>query len=252
MRRTLATLLLVSACAPALAQIEVSASCEVDSDYRFSLSERSAILIREQGTPARLVMRQGRLFVDDAWVALSDADRERLAAYEREARAAIPLARGIAHGAVEVAFAALSEVGIALGADAERSRAQLDAARERLDRRLAQAVGPTRYRPGEMGDAIAGAVRDVLPTLVGDLAGGAVRAALSGDAERLRRLETLDADIEARIRPRAEALERDADALCERMRRLDALDDALEYRLPDGRRLDLLQVRDKRDDRARG
>src|SRR3546814_17482028 len=82
---------------------------------------------------------------------------------------------------------------------------------------------------------------------MGDIVGGALRAALSGDSSRLERLDDLDARIEALVEPRAKALERNAETLCIRMQVLDSIDDALAYR-HEGRPLDLLRV--ETEDRA--
>ena len=79
--------------------------------------------------------------------------------------------------------------------------------------------------------------------MIGDIVSGAIGAAFSGDASRLKRLENLDAQIEARVEPRAKALEQRADSLCRRMVELDRIDDALEFRLADGQPLDLLRAR---------
>ena len=82
--------------------------------------------------------------------------------------------------------------------------------------------------------------------VMGDIVGGAVRAAFSGDTARLERMSDMDKDIEARIEPRAEALERNAEALCRRMEALDRIDNALDYRLHDGAPLNLLQIKPSR------
>lgn len=239
-RLTAAALLL--ACGGAAAKNDTDMSCKVDSEYDFSLSERSVIFTRSSGAPRQLVMRQGRLFVDDRWVTLNAADRRRVAEYEREARAVVPLAREIGLEATEIAFIALGEVATGFSDDPEATRRKLQTARKRLDARLAQSFTTNRYSDDALGEAIGAAVRDVLPTVMGDIVGGAVRAAFGGDTARLQRMENLDAELEALIEPRAEALGRNAEALCMRMRRLDEIDDALDYRLPDGRPLDLLRV----------
>lgn len=240
--RSTAAAALLACSGTAAADTRIEMSCEVESDYDFSLSERSAIFTRDAGTPRQLVMRQGRLFVDDRWVTLGAADRRRVAEYEREARAVMPLAREIGRDATEIAFVALGEVAAGFSSDPEASRRRLEKARTQLDARLAESFSASRYSSDALGDAIGGAVRDVLPTVIGDIVGGAVRAAFGGDTAGLQRLENLDAELEALIEPRAKALERNAEALCTRMRRLDRIDDALEYRLPDGRPLDLLRV----------
>ena len=71
---------------------------------------------------------------------------------------------------------------------------------------------------------------------------GAVRAALSGDTRRLQAMEGLDKQIEARVEPRARALEKRAEQLCGKMETLDRLDNALAYRLPGGAALDMLRI----------
>ncbi|MGY1528794.1 DUF2884 family protein [Luteimonas sp. A649] len=245
MRKSTGTLLLpllLFAAGDAVAQVHVD-DCSVDSDYDFHLTGRSVVLLDQDGSPHTVLMRQGQLFIDDRWVAVSPADAGRLADYERQARAAMPLAADIAREATAIAFDALAEVAAGFGSDPEASRKRLEEARVVLDAELAKAVGPTRFDRDNLGDAIGEAVAKVVPHLIGDIVGGAMRAAFSGDAARFQRLENLDAQIEALVEPRARALEADAQALCRRMEALDAIDEALEFRLPDGSRLDLLEVR---------
>lgn len=245
-RRAIAVVLL-SLCCSGIAQArDIKLGCEVDSDYDFSLSERSAIFIRQTGTPQRIVMRQGRLFVDERWVTLDAADRKRVAEYERQARALMPLAQQVGRDAADVAVLALGEVAAALSSDPQRTRQALERMRDGIAVQLERSVAGNRYRSDELGLAVAAAVREALPVLAGDIVGGAVRASLGGDRSALRRLENLDATVEAAIEPRAADLERNAGALCDRMHALDRIDDAIEYRLPDGRPLDLLTVRRRR------
>jgi hypothetical protein len=246
MRRKLIAAVLVLACGHAAASgTQVNVSCDVESDYDFALSERSVIFTRDRGTPGAIVMRNGRLFVDDRWVTLSAADRARVVSYEREARALMPLAQQVGREAADIAFIALGEVAMGFSSNPADTRAKLDAARKQIDTRLARSVTPTRYSSEALGEGIGDAVRQVMPTVVGDIVGGAMRAALGGDTERLKRLENLDKDLEARIAPRAKALERNAQDLCSRMQALDAIDNALEYRLANGKPLDLLRVKQR-------
>lgn len=243
MRKTIAPLLalLMFACGPAAAEVHVE-DCRVDSKYDFHLTERSVVMLRTDGSPHTVLMRQGRLFVDDRWVDVSAEDARRLREYEREARAAMPLAARIAREATAIAFDALGEVAAGFGRDPEASRRRLAEARTTLEAELAKAVGPTRFNRSGLGDAIGEAVAKVVPSLVGDIVGGALRAAFSGDASRLQALEDMDARIEALVEPRARALEADSAALCRSMEALDAIDGALDYRLPAGGRLELLEV----------
>ena len=217
--------------------------CDVESDYDLHVTPRSVVLTREHGTPDAVLMRQGRLFVDGKWVALSAADSKRIAQYERETRAVLPLAHQIGRDASEIAFTVLGEVASGFSSDPAATRAKLAGARSRLDARLARSISANHFNSDHLGEAIGRTVAELVPSLVGDIVGGAVSAAFSGDTERLRRIENMGKDIEARVEPRAKALERRAEALCQHMQALDEIDDALEYRLPDGRPLDLLDAK---------
>lgn len=221
----------------------IDVECNVESDYDFALSEKSVIFTRETETPKAIVMRQGRLFIDDRWVTLSPADSKRIADYERDARATMPLARQIGLDAADIAFTTLGEVAAGFGSDPSRTRAKLDKARKVLDQELARSISANHYNSEAMGESIGNAVKEVMPSLVGDIVSGALGAAFSGDEERMKRLENMDKDIEARIQPRADALEVRARALCRKMESLDAIDNALEYRLPSGKPLDLLRIK---------
>ena len=227
---TLATASLLLVAGNAMAR---EISCDVESDYELHVTPRSVILTREHGTPDAVLMREGRLFVDGKWVALNTEDSKRIAQYERETRAVLPLARQIGRDASEIAFTVLGEVASGFSSDPASTRAKLARARTRLDARLAD----------HLGEGIGRTVGELVPSLIGDIVGGAVSAAFTGDTARLQRMEKMDKDIEARVEPRAKALERRAEALCQHMQALDEIDDALDYRLPDGRPLDLLDAR---------
>ena len=207
-----------------------SLHCDIDSDYDLTLDERNLILTRATGSPRAIVMRQGRLFVDDEWVALSAADHQRIADFEKGMRASMPLAQAIGRDAVDIAFTALGEVAAGFSSNPKDTQAKLAGARTKLHARLSRAVVANRFDDDELGKGIGEAVKEVVPSLIGDIVGGAIAAAFAGDATRLKRMENLDAQIEAQVKPRAEALERRAEALCRQMVELDRIDDALEYR----------------------
>ena len=229
------------------AEIQVDASCDIDSDYDLTIDERSVILTRESGVPHAIVMRQGKLFVDDRWVELNAADRRRIADFERGTREAMPEVQAIGRDAADIAFTVLGEVAAGFASDPEIVKQKLARARSQLDARLARSVTPNRFNGRELGDGIGEAVAEVIPSMIGDIVSGAIGAAFSGDASRLKRLEDLDAQIDARVEPRARALEARAQALCRRLVELDRIDDALEFRLPDGRALGLLETRPSDD-----
>ena len=240
-----ATLALALASAGAATHATEVNGCNIESDYDLAVNERSVIMTRETGTPRALVMRQGRLFVDDRWVELTAADRGRINGFERGTREAMPLAQSLGREAAAIAFSVLGEVATSFSSDPSTTQARLAKARGKLDARLARSITANRFDGNDLGQGIGDALGDVLPDLIGDIVAGAVQAAFTGDSSRLQRLENLDAQIEAKIQPRAAALEQRAVQLCAQMVELDRLDDALEFRLPDGARLNLIEIEQK-------
>ncbi len=244
MRRVLCSLAFASLAASVQAK---DITCNIESDYDLSVNDQSVILTRDSGTPKWIVIRGDRLFVDDRWVALDDGDRKRIAAFDRGTREIMPLAREIGRDAADIAFTALGEVAAGFSNDPAETRAKLDQARKKIDARLARTVTANRFDSKDLGDGIGEAVSEVVPMVIGDIVGGAVRAALSGDSKRLEAMEGLDKQIEARVEPRAKALEKRTELLCGKMEALDRLDSALAYRLPGGAALDLLRIKPDQD-----
>src|SRR3546814_6502905 len=117
--------LLLLASAGTAAGSDVNVDCDVHSDYDFALTSRSLILTREDGAPKTVLMRQGRLFIDDRWVEVGAADRQRLSDYEREARAMMPLAAKIGQDAADIAFTALGAVAKGFSLDQDATDAKL-------------------------------------------------------------------------------------------------------------------------------
>ncbi|MEP6908572.1 MAG: DUF2884 family protein [Pseudoxanthomonas sp.] len=244
MRRLLCSFALLSFAAGVHAK---DFSCNIESDYTLTVNDQSVILTRDSGTPKWVVIRGDRLFLDDKWVALSGDDRTRVADFDRSTREIMPLARDIGRDAADIAFTALGEVAAGFSNDPAGTRAKLDEARRKIDRRLSRSVSANRFDSSDLGKGIEEAVTEVVPVVIGDIVGGAVRAALSGDSQRLQAMQGLDQQIEARVEPRARALEQRAKQLCGKMEALDKLDSALAYRLPGGVALDLLRIAPKRD-----
>ncbi|MDO7932841.1 DUF2884 family protein [Xanthomonas euvesicatoria pv. eucalypti] len=216
--------------------------CEVSSDYDLTLNARSLILIRESGTPQRLVMRQGALFVDDRWVALSEDDRARLLQFERQTRDVVPLAQAVGREAADIAVTALGEVAAGFSRSPDATRAQLANVREKIDVRLKQSFGKSQLTPINVDDDIGALVAELLPQLIGDVVAGAVQSAITGNDVQLRSLDGMEARIERLVEPQARALRPRAHQWCQRLEALDALDNALAYRLPSGEPLQLLRV----------
>ncbi len=219
-------------------------SCEVHGDYELRIDGDHIGFVREGGDPVRVEFRDGRLLVDGRPGSLSDADRARIARMLGEIRALAPEVGAIALEAVDIAFSALSEVADGLLDDSDATIARLGEARDRIEddlRRDPLGTFDDRRRAALVGDV----VTDLVPALVGDVVQAALVAAFTGDtakAEALEaRAERIEREVERRIEPRARALEERAETLCARIATLDAIEEDLDYRLPDGRRLELLR-----------
>src|SRR3546814_8197874 len=99
-------------------------------------------------------MRQGRLFIDDRWVEVGAADRQRLSDYEREARAMMPLAAKIGQDAADITFTALGEVAKGFSLDQDATDAKLAQVRAELHRSLARSIHTTHFNGAELGKGI--------------------------------------------------------------------------------------------------
>lgn len=245
MKRTLLCTALVLAATPVLAKVH---ACDVDSDYDVTLSADAITFTREKGSPREVVMRQGHLSVDGFEAALDAADRERVQQFEHDARALVPEVRAIALDAVEIAFAAMTEVAHGLAPDNPKLHEQLDRARADLVTQFDQPDDHFHIDEDAIEASVERLIGEITPTLIGEVTTTAIAAALSGDESKVneieQRAERMEQEIEAKVEARAQALEARADELCPRIAALDELDDALAYRLDDGSALELLRVRD--------
>lgn len=234
--------------AGAQAGIAIDANrCDLDSDYGLAIEPDRLVFTRHDGTPTRIEMAGGQMRIDGEPVALSQADRARVRAFEAGVRELVPEVRAIAMEAVEIAFTALHEVAIGLSGDPQPILDRMEASRARLVRQLAGDERRLVIDEAQVETAVEELVGELVPELVGQITTAAIAAALSGDEDKVKdiqaRADGLEAQIEAKVEPRAEALKTRADALCPQIAELDALDEAFEVRLAGGERLDLLQVK---------
>ena len=221
--------------------------CDVESDYDLTIGKTALTFARDSGTPARVEMRDGRLFVDGNEQTLSPADSRRIAQYEHDIRALVPEVKGIALEAVGIATDAVLQVATAFVGDAQpRSLERLEQLGAQIGHRIETSDSTAQWRDDEFDAAIGELTAELVPMIVGDITSAAVAAALSGDeskvAEIEARAEQLERDIETRVEARADVLEARAETLCPRMLALDQLESELELRLADGSTLDLVQA----------
>lgn len=221
--------------------------CDIESDYDLNIGKTALTFSRDSGTPSKVEMRGGQLFVDGTEQALSAADSRRIAQYENDIRALVPEVKGIALEAVGIATQAVLQVATAFAGDSQpRSLARLEELGAKISHRIEVSDDTSEWRDDEFDAAIAELTAELVPMMVGDITSAAVAAALSGDEDRIAeieaRAEQLEKDIETRVEARADALEARAETLCPRVLALDQLESELELRLTDGSTLDLVQA----------
>lgn len=249
-RRTLLCLAAAAAFVPAAALAhDINADCEVRSDYSLRIEPSSLVWTRDSGDKRRIEMSRGRLTIDGREQALSPADRERIATIEANVRELVPEVKAIAIDAVAIAFSALEEVGRMMGNEAnlvDRAE-QMATLRIAAERKIEDAFTRNAWSDADFDAVVEESVEKLVPIVVSDIAAAAVKVALSGDvagAERLEeRAKQMEATIEREVEGRADALEARANALCPLVADLDRIDDALEVRVADNQKLDLLRVR---------
>jgi maltose-binding protein MalE len=243
MKRTFMFAALALAAVPALAETK---TCTIDSDYDVALSPEAITFSRDDGTPRSLVMHDGSLLIDGREAALNNADRERVRQFEHDARALLPEVRAITLEAVEIAFTAMTEVARGLAPDNAKLQAKLEDSRAELLAQFDQPEGHFKIDEDAVAASVTRLVGEITPTLVGEITAAALSAAFSGDESKAKaieqRAENMEADIEAKVKVRADALEARAELLCPKFVALDELENTLAYRLDDGSALDLLRA----------
>lgn len=227
---------------------DVNVSCSIHSNYNIGPYRNAYLFQRDQGPARKVGIGGGRLFVDGKEIQLGEADHQRLALFEDELRGLEPEVQKVSEEAVGIAFTALAEVARGLSSTPNETIANLEKSRR-------QALAEIRSKPMAVfnDDAMEDIIEPIIERYVPDIAGGATRAAFSmifaGEAKRAefeKRMDRMEHELDTRVDARARALEPLAQAMCQRLTRMDALDDALEYRLPGGQSLQLLEIDDHR------
>lgn len=241
---------LAFASAPGFADSNVNGhKCDVHSDWSVRPHRLAFVFSQDKHTPGEVGIGGGRLFIDGREQTLNAADHARIARMEAEMHAAVPQLRKVVVEAVDIAFAALTEVARGLASDPQRAVADLEQARHRVRGQM-EGRPFTALDGDALGRTIEPIITEFVPQIVGGAVSGALSAAFGGEKkaqEFEKKMQRMEQELDSKVEKRAKELEPIADALCLRLQTMDRIDDELEYRLPDGGRLDLLQVgpRDK-------
>jgi hypothetical protein len=217
-------------------------SCATTSDYALRLADGWSTFTAESGS--RIVrIGDGRLTIDGRNVALSPADRARVAEYHRTIQAMVPEVKDIAVEAIGIAFTAIEKVAatFADGDTLQSTMHRLAVKHEAAIDRIVASFEERAFSDAEFERLIEDTVADVVPEVAGLAAGAAMRAAFSGgDTSALeKRVESLEKTIEQEVEQRARSLEKRAEALCGRMHDLDRIEQAWAV-MVDGEKLDLI------------
>lgn len=224
--------------------------CRARSNYDLTASDAALLFERRRPQGQRLEMRRGRLSVNGLGVALDARDRERIGVYETTVRALIPRVKALAERGVDLAAAAVREEAVQVSprsAADPKLNARLEARALNLKTRIANSASTKEWQGAAFNRYMGEIIADVLPLVAGDLAQRALEVALQGDlagaAALTDRAAGLRASLEARMRDKLAALEPEVAKLCPSLQWLDALESAFTARLPDGSRLDLIEIR---------
>ncbi len=234
------------------ANVRLNSKCDFHSAYELEVDEQGVGFSRKAKggqSPARIAMSTRGVTLDGQALPLSAADHQRVRQFEAQLRALVPQVRAIASDAVEIAFIALNQVVAHFAKESSREAlvAELEALQEEALLAIASARSSRALSTTGFEQRIESAVKRIVPVIAGEFASQAIAVALSGDenaaAEIERRANELGRQIEHSVEGAAKALELRAAALCPQIEALDAIDNSFEWRLPDGSRPELLEMR---------
>lgn len=224
--------------------------CRARSSYDLTLSHSTLLFERRSPAGQRLEMRGGRLYVNGGAVALDARDRERISSYESTVRALIPKVKAFGQRGVDLSAEAVREEAAKLSprsAADPKLNARLSGRARELKARIASSTTTKEWQGAAFNRYMTQIVADVVPLIAGDLAQRALELAVQGDlagaAALTDRAAGLRTSLEARIRKKLALLEPEVAKLCPSLHWLDGLESALGARLPDGTRLDLIEIR---------
>lgn len=227
-------------------------SCGYSTDYDVQVRPDGIDFHRDGGRPAEVFIHEGRLRVDGRDQVVNADDAARLRDYERQVRELLPEVAGVAREGIDIGYAAMRTVLVTFAENDQERRqmaARLDENHRLAIARLDDGLGKGVWRSHDFDDVVEHSIQTSVADLISKVTSQAVAAALSGDEGKVAALEaranSLDTSIDREVNKRADALDRRADALCPRLVSLDTLQRQLQFRLPDGSPLHLINSNDK-------
>lgn len=225
------------------------AACSLRSRYDVTVTGTTLMFERAAAPGQRVEMRAGRLTANGSPVTLGRGDGDRIATFETNVRVLVPQMKALAQRGVDLGVVAIREEAAATSPRSAKDpqlNARLDARAHNIKARIAASSSSKDWRSLAVQRYVAEAMPDVLPLIGGDLAQQAMDAAMRGNlagAAALRdKAVKVRPSLEARIQQKLQALQPEADKLCPALRTLDALEAGMTATLPDGSRLNLIEI----------
>ena len=225
---------------------------EFDSDIRI---DESRIVI-STGSDSLVIKDGHELAVNGDEVELSDEQKRLVGDYASEIRKTVPEIVALALEGVEIGLAAVTEVFYALSENGPPQHLldEIHSIQEKVTDRMYQDENSVVMKGGELR-GLEEAMSDLEPVLesavseaVGELIVSVGQSIRDGDKSIAdvisgfaNRKEQFEADIEARVASKAEALESRADGLCEQVYALQSAESRLHAQVPATRDFDLVR-----------
>ncbi len=252
MNRLLTTAIVMALASTSCFATSRSIDCDIDTHYSLTMASDRLIFSADDKstTPSEVAIGRGRLLINGTPMALSSHDQALLGEFETRGRHLAQEAKAIALEGIDIARLALTEVFTTLAGNDQVKKAQfaaqINSSMDKLRGAIARAESPTDFKEEAFERAVKQAVAEAMPMLIGSAVGLAMSAALTGDAAKAaefeNRMDNMGKDIERLVKTRADELEARANGLCSEVKRLDQIEDQLEFLLPDGKRLNLLEA----------
>lgn len=239
MRQLVASALIIGAATASAAEV----TCKFPA--HFELTPSGLEIVKQIDADLRVRISEAQIFVDDRLQTVSAADRQRLRDLDRDARALLVDVAKLAQSAIDLATEAIQVSAVELlGSErATALRPQFDALRSDLRAAVSAALERSPVDEQQIEQRIRELVAQWLPQLVAAVTAAAVQAALSGGPTKAEELtagaERLALKVETALGEAAEAVEEQAKRLCLRASKLSQSVRELEFRLPDGRPIEL-------------
>lgn len=244
------SLLMASSSGAQATDIDMQVSCDASSDYNVSLNGQAFIFEGQQNQSPRVVVGGGKLFLNGKQAELSDADQTRINAFESEMRLLVPESQKVVIDAVNIAYDALSMASASLTRNPEKMLAEYQAERKATLKELQNTKTVFMFNEDAMDAIIEPIVTKFVPTIAGNAVGFAFRAMFAGEAkanEMEARMDAMGDNLDKQIEARAKALEPLAEKMCNRIHKMDEIENSLTVRLPNGKPINFLDIKNKQE-----